>query len=141
MVGLVTLAAQADDPVLILGDKPGDVQQVLASGGPPVLLADGRLLMVFSGGEKGQQKTLGRYGSDHGSTWGKPVPMFESPATRDRSRSPGRRRDRRQRAVCLRARNLLSAAPLDGRPDRQRWTAHPFGEYLGGKRRGLNRIA
>ena len=63
MVGIVTLAAQADDPVLILGDKPGDVQQVLASGGPPVLLADGRLLMLFSSGEKGQQKTLGRYSS------------------------------------------------------------------------------
>ena len=80
MVGLATLTAQPDDPLLILGDKPGDVQQVLTGGGPPVLLADGRLLMLLSKGEKGHQSCLARYSSDHGLTWEEPVPMFDFPA-------------------------------------------------------------
>ena len=45
---LMTLATvnQPDEPTLLLGDQPGDVETVLSTGGPPVLLADGRLLFA-----------------------------------------------------------------------------------------------
>ena len=82
MIGLLALTAQADDPVIILGDKPEDVCQVLASGGPPVLLADGRLLLLFATGEKEKQKCLGRYSSDHGLSWSQPAAMFDFPTAK-----------------------------------------------------------
>ena len=79
---LMTLATvnQPDEPALLLGDQPGDVETVLSAGGPPVLLADGRLLMFLASGEKGEQKCQGRYSTDHGLTWGEPVDLFDFPA-------------------------------------------------------------
>ena len=82
VTALMTLATvnEPDEPTLILGDQPGDVETVLSTGGPPVLLADGRLLMFLASGEKGEQKCQGRYSTDHGLTWGEPVDLFDFPA-------------------------------------------------------------
>jgi len=78
---LLPAVAAADAP-LVLGDRPGDVQQLSVSGpiGPPAALSDGRLMIWATRGTRGQRQALARFSSDSGVTWTDPQRLFDFPA-------------------------------------------------------------
>ena len=82
--GWLEAAAMDSETRPLLGDQPGEVQEIEVEGGigTPLALPDGRIALYYAGGPEHGQSAYARCSHDNGLSFGPPQRLFAFPADR-----------------------------------------------------------